>query len=361
MKIKTSELQDVVSKIAKGVGNNKLIPLTSLVNISVAHDYLLCTVTDASNYFTISVSVPTQDEFDVSVNADTFIKLVQKMTSQEIGLTITDNYLYVTGNGKYKLDLVLDEEGNPVTFESEEFDRSNPKTVKLADVKKALANNKNSLASGTEIPCLQNYYIGEESVVTTDRFKICETQLALLGVPQLLSPATVELLALFPGEEVDCYITDTTVIFDCVGACLYAQKVPNIDKFPVDAIQNLVKMDMPYECTVNKPNLLAVLDRLTIFVGPYDKNTVYLTFVADGVDITSKRSNGSEHIDYATDSKQEARYTCALDIEMLKSQIATVATENVTIKFGSDVAIAIIEADSKKIVALSEDDRVDGE
>ena len=54
LKIKTSELQEMVGKAAKCVSNNKLIPLTSLMSIKVEDNLLTLTTTDATNYFYVS-------------------------------------------------------------------------------------------------------------------------------------------------------------------------------------------------------------------------------------------------------------------------------------------------------------------
>ena len=52
--IKTTELQEMVSKASKCVSNNKLIPITSLMNIKVCNHKLTLTTTDAINYFYVS-------------------------------------------------------------------------------------------------------------------------------------------------------------------------------------------------------------------------------------------------------------------------------------------------------------------
>ena len=49
--IRTSELQDMVSKVIKCSSNNKLLPLTSLMSIKVESNFLTLATTDGTNYF----------------------------------------------------------------------------------------------------------------------------------------------------------------------------------------------------------------------------------------------------------------------------------------------------------------------
>lgn len=356
MKLKTKELQDVVSRVSKGVGNNKLIPLTSLINITSSEGTVFLTTTDATNYFTVQLmAIEGGQDFEVSVNADMFVKLVQKMTSETITLEVTDSYLLVVGNGKYKIDLLLDEDGTPVKFPDKSVDLDSPTgTVSLDDVKKVIANNKASLSVSTEIPCLMNYYVAD-SVLTTDRYKICDTDVNLFnGEPLLLSPTTMELLAIIPGDKADFYRTADAIIFDNEYAFLYAPIIEGIEKVPIDAIKGLLSQEFKSTCSLKKEAILSVLDRLSIFVGPYDKNTVYMEFVDNGIKISSKQSNGSELVEYTSVTEYQ-HYKCAIDIEMLKSQIQSVSLETFDLYFGSDVAVMISDTGVTKIVALQED------
>ena len=99
LKIKTETLQDMVSKSIQCVSNNKLIPITSLMNIKVKNNVLTLTTTDSTNYFYVT----SDDKFDCedvefSILADTFVKLIQKTTSKEVILSVKDSIFEVKGN-----------------------------------------------------------------------------------------------------------------------------------------------------------------------------------------------------------------------------------------------------------------------
>jgi hypothetical protein len=133
--------------------------------------------------------------------------------------------------------------------------------------------------------------------------------------------------------------------------------VSGIEKMPIDAINALLGQDITSMCKLSKDALMSVLDRLALFVSPYDKNGIYLTFNQSGLSISSKKSNGSELIEFeATENFKD--YTCCIDIEMLRSQVSTISTNSIELYFGSEVAIKFVDGNVVKIVALMEDDRV---
>lgn len=361
MKLKTEVLKDAVTRASKGASNNKLIPLTSLMNILVGDNSLLLTTTDSSNYFTVKIDdIGTDENYEVSVNADVFTKLVQKMTSESISIEVLDSYLMVVGNGKYKIDLLLDENGNPVKFSTK--DSGEPVetgTIPLSKIKKILTNNKASLSVSTDVPCLMNYYCGE-SIITTDRYKICQTKESMLTTPALISPTVMELLSLFSGDTITYYRGENSFSFDSTGEFLYAPFTEGIDKMPVKSIEGLINSEISSKCLLSKDSLMNVLDRLSLFVSPYDKNGIYLTFSADGLSITSKKSNGNELIEFTTSEVNPFEpFTCQVDIEMLTSQVATISSETVELYFGSPIALKFVDGNVTKIVALMEDDRID--
>lgn len=357
MKLKTSELQDAVTRVYKGVGNNKLIPLTSLINIMVSENTLLLTSTDSVNYFTVKVDNVESEDFEVSVNADMFTKLVQKMTSETISVEALDSYLMVVGNGKYKIDLLLDETGHPVKFPSKDSgDAVREGEFPTATIRNIIMQGKASLAVSNDVPCLTNYYCGE-TILATDRYKICQIKTSLFEKPQLISPAVMDLLSAFSSDNIKYYEGKDSFSFDSEKEFLYAPFVEGVEKMPVEAINTLIDHEINSMCKLPKAPLMAILDRLSLFVSPYDKNGIYLTFSDGKLSITSKKSNGSEVIEFIS-SANFADYTCCIDIEMFRSQVNTIVGDTVELYFGAEVAVKMLDGDVTKVVALMEDDRI---
>lgn len=356
LKVKTTELQDMVSKASKCVSNNKLIPLTSLINIKVAGNNLSLTTTDATNYLYVFHTADCED-FEVSVNADLFIKLVQKMTSDTITLVLENNNLTIKGNGKYTMEVPQDEDGGIIKFPDKVSNvfgtQSTP--IKTETIKNILVANKPSLAVSIELPSLTCYYC-DNKVVTSDSYKICSNSEKLFDEPTLISGSLMEVLGVLTGETIEVTKCEAGIIFSTDFESVYAPIEPGLNTFPIAAINGLIDQEFNHDCTISKDAVLNLLDRLSLFVSPYDKKGIYLTFTKDGVLFSSKKSSGTESIPYIETHEFED-YTCCIDIDMLRSQVSTVGGEKLNLYYGSDVAIKIVNEGITEIVALSEDDR----
>lgn len=362
LSIKTSELQSMVGKAIKCVSNNKLIPLTSLMNIKVSNNLLTLTTTDATNYFYVGSNEKLDcEDFEVSVIADTFTKLVQKTTSDNIEIKIEGSIMTVSGNGKYTMELPLDENGSVIKFPVKIRTEITPEDggcIKLSTVKNIIAVNKAALADNMEAPILTCYYCGD-SVITSDKKKICKNDIKTFNKPMALTPTMVELLACMNDENISLALYGSDCVFTSGNDKVYAPIVEGVDTFPVKAINGLVDQEFESVCKVSRAAVLNLLDRLSLFVVPYDKQGIYLTFNNEGIMFSSKKSSGQELIPYIESSNFKP-YTCCINIEMLRSQIACQDSENIELYYGSKIAVKMVNNKVTQIVALLVDDRMEG-
>ena len=324
--LKTEKLKEMVSRAVKGVGNNKLIPLTSLMAIEVKDNKLTLITTDATNYLYIVEDKVVADDFYVVVDANTFSKLVSKMTCENITLEVKTGLfvLEVRGNGNYKIELPLDENGEPIKYpdpvEKLDLSSAEQRTINRTTVQVILETIKPALAVTLENPCYTGYYVGDD-VVATDTYKIASMNINLLGNNRLVSPEFIE----------------------------------GIEDYAIDAINGLVNTEMNSFCSVPKNAILQLLDRLSLFVGTYDKNAIHLTFTQNGLQVSSKAANGVEIIDYIA-SENFTPFTCAIDIQMLTQEIKAISNDVIELYYGTDNAIKMTDGNITIIVALLEDD-----
>ena len=352
--IKTEVLQEMVSKVSKCASNNKLIPITSLMNIRVANNYLRLATTDATNYFYVTANDKVDcEDFEISVVSDMFTKLVQKTTSETVTLSLDNNILEVKGNGNYKLELPLDD-GKAIKFPTKlpedavGYDVND--IIKKSYIEKILNYNKPALAVDLSLPACCSYYVGD-SVMSTDRFKVCRTGIKLLSKELLVTPQVMELLGIMEKEDIDVTYYDGYTIFRSGNDELYAPNVSGVETFPKDSLNGLIDSEFKSYCKVDKSAVLEMLDRLSLFVSSYDKKAITLTFTENGIMFSSKKSNGTELVPYI-DSKDFVPYTCDIDIEFLRSQIVVQEGETVNISYGSDIAIKMDTNNVTQIVAL---------
>lgn len=357
--LKTEKLQELVSKSIKGCSNDKMIPITGLMSINLHDSRFMFTTTDAVNYLYVYEDKVDGENFSVVVQAETFSKLISKMTSDKVSLELTGEELKVTGNGEYKIELPLNEDGELIKFPNP-LDNMHVVTepdywIELTTVKQLLTMNKPALATD-DGSCYAGYYAGE-SVVTTDSYKICGTGIKLFDAPVLIRPQMMDLLDVMSSEKIAVYIQDDTIVFKCDGCAVYGKTLEGIEDYQIDAISGLLDLDFPSECSVSKDTLLQALDRLALFVGPYDKGGVYMTFTRDGIMLSSKKSSGTEVVPYKT-SKDFKDFTACISIDMLQTQVKAHTLDEITIQYGLDNALKIVDGNVTQIVAYIEDDRV---
>ena len=355
---KTTTLQTLVSKAVKGASNNKMIPLTGLMAIELTNDGdLILTTTDASNYLQVKEKKISGDEFYVVVEVETFAKLVAKTTKENITLELDneDNKLMFTGNGKYEIELPIDEEGRLVKYPKQfEFsDSAEEDTVKLSTIKAILSTAKSALSTSLDAPCYTGYYMGD-NLIATDTFKICGMNMRVLKEDALISSEMMDLLDVLDEEDITVIREGNKIRFVTDNAQITGSMLEGIEEYAVEPISELLSTEFESKCSVSKDELLQTLDRLSLFVGPYDQNVINLTFTNKGILISSKKSNGSELVEYRT-SENFKDFTCKINIEMLTSQVKTHTTDSVDISYGLDNCIKMTEGNVTQVIALVEE------
>ena len=357
--MKTEKLKDMVSRAVRGVGNNKLIPLTSLMAIEVKNSQLSIITTDATNYLYIMEDKVVADDFYAVVDANTFSKLISKMTCDSVDLEVKEDVyvLEVRGNGKYRIELPLDEDGQPVKYPDPHSQISEVQdcgTVNKTTFNVILETIKPALATTLEVPCYTGYYMGEQ-IVATDTYKIASMDVELFEEAKLVSSELLDLLAVMNSEKINVYVNGEEVVYSTPDCVVYGKFMDGIEDFAIDPIMDLVNIEIDSFCAVPKNAILQLLDRLSLFVGTYDKNAIYLTFTNVGLQISSKAANGVELIDYISSSDFK-EFTCAIDIQMLTNEVKAIKNDVIELYYGADNAIKMTDGNITIIVALLEDE-----
>lgn len=358
LKIKTAILQDMINRAAKGAGNNKMLPYTSFVAIDLCNGVLSMTTTDATNYLRIQEDFKTPgNDFYFVIPVDSFHKLISKTSSEYVELTPTNGTLEIIGNGKYVMELPLDEEGKPVRLAGiPEFNESVPiGKVKLSTFKLILSVNRAALAETMEVPCYTGYYFGNDAVVTTDSFKICYTGTKIFEQPILLPAELISLFSVMLEEDITVKIDNGKVLFSTHDCQIFGQALDGIENFQVDAISQMVNEDFPSMCTIPKTTFVGVLDRIGLFVTQYDRNALKMLFTPDGLMVNTQQGTGQEIIQYAG-SKNFQPFTASIDIQMLRTQVAAQSNDTLELWYGSDTAIKMKSGIVTQIVALLDDE-----
>ena len=354
--LNTTKLKEMVSRAVKGASNNKMIPITELMSIKLCNGVLTLITSDATNYLYIRESNVDGEDFSVVVSVNVFSKLIAKMTSETVTLGLSDDKLTVIGNGKYSIELPLDENGKLISYPdplpSFVCEDELSTEVHLSNIKLMLATNKAALATTLENPCYTGYYTADK-VVTTDTYKICSTGINIFEKPILLNPEMVNLLDVMTADKIQVSRGGNCIVFHSPDCTVYGTALAGIEDFAIGAINNLVSEAFESVCKVSKNALIGVLDRLSLFVSEYDRNEITMTFTTEGIICSNKKESGSELIKYL-DSKNFKDYTCTVDINTLATQVKAQQSDSVEIWYGKPNAIKIVDGNVTQIVALSE-------
>ncbi|NLA24290.1 MAG: hypothetical protein GX879_04915, partial [Bacteroidales bacterium] len=291
LKIKTIILQEMVSQSIKGASHNKMIPITSLMAIELKDQTLTLITTDANNTLKIIEKDIEGGDFYIVVQAEIFSKLISKITTETITLSLKENNLEVKGNGVYNIELPLDEEGKLIKFPEYNFNtKAKKQKFDSSNIDILLNANKAALADTMELPFLTGYYI-DKGVITTDSFKVCHSDVKIFDDKLLLTAEMVELLDLMEGKKIDLQQDKNKLLFTTDNIVIYGVQLDGIEDYPIDSIKEYLKTAFDSNCKLSRSDLLNVLDRLNLFVTTYDRNAVYLTFTPKGVIFDSRKSN----------------------------------------------------------------------
>lgn len=353
----TETFKALVGKAYKGVGNNKLLPLTQLMCIQVKDGKLTIISSDASgtNYL-YAVQNGFSGDFYATVMADQFAKLIEKLTCDSVTLEIDADKLHITGNGNYTIALQYDEMGNSIQYPdplSELEETKKGTEISMSVITRTLNAVKPSLANEDGVPYLTGYYAGDIIAATNgDEMSIFNNEF-MKKSSVLIYGIALELLSLSSDDKftIEKYASGI-LVFRASDIIVYSHEMEGIEDYPTDALKSFLATDMPSKCKLSKNALLQALDRIALFVGTYDDNAIKLNFSGKALEISSLASTGIESIAYISGDKDG--FECMLDLQSFIKHIKTQSTDEVEIQFGDDSAIKLVDGDIVQILSLFE-------
>lgn len=309
-KVSTNVFKQLVSKAVKGAGMNPSITSSRLLAIELKNNVLTLVTTDGCAYLEVSCSDIAGGDFYAMVDVDTFAKLINKMTSEELTLAIEDNRLVVTGNGVY--DFAMCFEGDELArFKDYHFETGENSYVMNTNVLKTiLKTNKATVCTNTEMPELIAYHFGPMGVLTTNRTCASLTKANFTDISFLLPVRTVALMEVLSGTEIKFYVTETNVKIVSDDVTIYSPKKVETErgkKFPVEVLTNMFSNELAEDYVVlNRTSFISALERLLLVSDKYNQNLLELTFTETFLGLRNVRSSnvgsGVETLEYTTNN-----------------------------------------------------------
>ena len=360
MIIRTDLLQESCAKILNAVDSNVLASVTETLEITGKDNQVVFAVTNREYYVEIKLDTDVTEDFHATVNANLFLKLVSKVTSETIELTIQGNSLKVKCNGEYKLPLIF--EGDKLmTLPKIEIENVSEKLEMDSSVLHSIANfNSKELGKGTiSKPIQKLHYVDNKGAVTFTTGACVNNFTSNMKSKLLFNDRLVKLFKLFKDKQVEVTVghnvidsdtNATVVVFDAPG--IHISSILSCDdtmlsQYPVSAIRGRSETSYPSTVSLNKTSLLQTIDRLTLFaainVSDVNRNVMKLEFKKDGVTIYDRSGANKETVYYSNPVDDMEEYTVSLESSDLTKTLATCVNQLVTVSFGNRQAVLVTE------------------
>lgn len=367
LKLNVGEFKTMVAKAVKGCSSNADILMTQLMAVELKDGVLRLITTDYSNYLYVQKDKVAGDDFYVVVYADKFARLISKLTSENVELSVkvgkgnTADCLVVKADGNYSLELPYDENGELIQFPdpvAELSDDMQEAETKLSTLRLIMTTAKpsvlptNDRSSGSPYT---GYFMGRKAV-TTDTFSMCGIDIEMFDPAVLIHADLVNLLDTLVKEDVKVKYNDTDIVFMTDDVVVYGKLMDNVDEFPVDAVESLLDEPYPSTCKVDTEKLVKMLDRLALFINErVDHGEIDIKFTSKGISISSKSQDGEEIIPYV-ESNNFSDFECSTSLGVFNSIIKANHAAQIEIMYGKDTGLKIVEGNVKQIIPFADDD-----
>lgn len=352
LSIGTAKLNSLLGRVQKGVGNNKILPVTEYLLIEVDGPEISITATNFVNFITVREKVENKETWYAIVKADTLIKLASKTTKPELKLTLKEDFLEIKGNGTYKLELFTED------FPVYQFNvEARAHEIETSILKRVFVVNRASIAAEMIMPCLTGYNMGE-TVVTTDGIKMCINKTPVLnGESILVTQELADLVASINAEKITIQKDSNKLLFTAENVTIFGTELDGINEYP--DIMPILGIEHEGMAIVPKSTLLNAIDRLSLFTSAFDNNGIKMTFAEKELIITDLQNNSVERIELEQHKGPEVEV--AVNIRFLKDLASVLLESSVRIDYGEGLPLKFVEGNVTQVLSvMSLDNDEDG-
>lgn len=354
MKINTKELQGLIPVIKSAVGNNSLQPDTTRLGIKTTSDSIVF-YSKGRDRLKKSLKIASPDQgVDIAVNANIFLGLLGKTTTDEIELSIDDTTknLVFKGNGIYNIEQEVSEVG-PIKFGEISTDNltNSIGTLKKDFIKTIINNNTYALLKVKEGESegrlsTGNYHIKTDNTMTSDSEVISRTNVSSgLSKDISLSPETINTIAL-TDEDLAVYEVGNDLLLVGSDSVISSPIVSDSNEFPYTELVNMIKDELfPSSVSVEKSPILSAIDRLSIF--NVDNSPLKISFGNNIVEFSIKEQK--ESIVAIGDGRKPdgTDYVFNTDMTSFVSSLKAYNKDTVVFKFNvNDITIIRLDGDN---------------
>lgn len=358
--ISTVKFKEMLNRVVKCAGNDGSKVITQFVGIKADDMGLRLYTTDDKNYFRVSTDYVTVDgNIDISVRLEQMIALTNKLTTEKIELSVSDGVLSIRANGKYKIGVELDGQGNILKFpdisESVDTTSNGFKEVNSIEVADVVSSAKQALATNYTYPILTNYYAGK-CIIASDGEIVAKLNYDLFGGEYVIEPKLMGLIALM-GDNLKLYDLGYALYFESNDCRLYHRYNQDAEQYPSKEFIaccedfNVAQSDInKYSMKFRVKEILDALDRVMLFSNT-TSTPIQLEFSNDGLKLSSEDSAGVEEVSKHEGSFGET-FKCRIDGTLFENQLRAYPEVIVDIRFGADTNIKFISENYTFVISL---------
>ena len=369
MVIRIEEIQSACSKILAAVDSNSVSVLTETLQLTTRGKELFLNVTNNEYFAKVKLEMKEPVEFNATVNANLFLKLISQITTETIELSVTETALILKGNGTYNLPLIFD--GDKL-MELPEIIINNPTTSFSIDssiLQSILQFNSKELSKGIISRPIQKLYYMDELGAITFTTGACVNSFSLeKPVKVLLNDRLVKLFKLFKDGPVNFTlgydtlsdgVIQTKVRFESEDISLTAILSCDdtmLQSYPVNAVRARANSDYPYSVNISREQLIQTINRLLLFTsanGARDIINPYSTFEfkPDRVVVWDTHHENFEEVFYTnTRCEVEGSYTTMFDFKDFRTTLENCSEQYVTLNFGDEQALVVARGNVRVVI-----------
>lgn len=369
MILKTKNLQEVCSKILPAVESSELSNILDTLQLKVVDKELFLSVTNKEYYVKAKLDITDETNFNATVGASLFLKLVSQLTVEDVELTVNENCLNVKANGSYRFPLIYD---NDKLLELPTIEVKN--ITKEFDIPSAVLNsiltyNLKELDKGiVSRPVQKLFYVDEQGAITFTTGACVNSFTLDQPVKLLFNKRLVKLFKLFQDCQVHFRLAyDTVDNSDIIQTKVEFSndtiKITSIltsddsmlSQVPVVAIRGRADNLYPYSVVLSKNDLIQTLNRIYLFTSNSNeadmRNNISFTFNKDAVEVSDVRGDNKETIKYLNAASGiETTYNATLDVVDLKLTLDTCVEPSITLSFGDGKAFVLSRGSVKNVI-----------
>lgn len=361
MILETKQFKEACAKVLFALDKEvDLYGLAELIELKTYENKLYLNVTNNEYFVSVKFDLKEPDELKATVSANTFLKLVSQLTTENIELNVADNYLNIKANGNYKLPLIFKDtammELTPITI----FNPTVEMAIDNEILKSILFYNSKELQKSTlyskggralhEVQKL--HYVDEQGAIT---FSVgaCVNNFTLpKPIKILLNNKIVKLFKLFEDDTVD-FVLGYDALSDDIIQTKIKLSTPSAELTAILNCDNTLLRQVPaskireratevykYSVSINKNILIQAINRLLTFTKD-TKALAYFTFTPDTLTLSDVDSKNTESL-VAKGFNDVNEYSMLLDLNDIKLTLETCVDPYITMSFGDASGQSIV-------------------